>query len=350
MKQKLLARDFFADLDAIVPGKLRPPFGLVLGSPLEALDLIQCLNTAAITCFQMDLFQAQRLEEELKQRNLQAKVVAAADLWDLPEPVQTMIYPVPQQGERQLKIDMVEQAFHALQPGGTLVVISPFEKDQLFTNLLKKIFGRVHAPMGGGNMVLWAQRQGDRPRRRHEVMFQVRVHEEKSLRFVSRPGVFSFGKFDDGARILMDNVLVNKGDQVLDLGCGCGTNGILAAEAAGPSGHIVFTDSNLRACALAELNAKACEVKSFETIPSCTLKEIPEWKFDVVLANPPYYGQMSIAQFFIQAGKKCLKPGGRLYLVSKLVDQTSALMEAAFGDFEAGERRGYVVFEGIKSK
>ena len=57
-----------------------------------------------------------------------------------------MLYLPPRGGERELKIDMIEQAFHILRPHGTLLVWSPYETDPFFPNLLKKIFGRVHAP------------------------------------------------------------------------------------------------------------------------------------------------------------------------------------------------------------
>src|SRR5262249_10558005 len=152
-------------------------------------------------CYQMDLYQAERLRQELADRTVAASVVTAPDLWDLPEPLQTLVYPVPQGGERILKLDMLEQAFHTLRPHGRLIVLSPYEKDELIAASLKKIFGRVHSP---GGAAFWAQRERDRPRRRHEVTFQVSRGELPSLRFLSRPGVFAYGRFDDGARALVE--------------------------------------------------------------------------------------------------------------------------------------------------
>ena len=64
-------------------------------------------------CYQMDLYQAKRVEESLAERQLHARVVTAPDLWDLPERFATLLYPVPAKGERSLKLDMIEQAFHA---------------------------------------------------------------------------------------------------------------------------------------------------------------------------------------------------------------------------------------------
>src|SRR5207244_3987873 len=145
------------------------------------------------------------------QQDIRARVVTAPDLWDLPADFQTLLYQVPPRGERGLKIDMVEQAFHVLRPHGTLAVLSPYEREQLFPAALKKVFGRVHAPEAGGGAVLWCQREGDRPRRRHEVTFQVSGGDGPSFRFLSRPGTFSYGRFDNGARALVETMTVNPG-------------------------------------------------------------------------------------------------------------------------------------------
>jgi hypothetical protein len=50
---------------------------------------------------------------------------------------------------------------------------------------------------------------------------------------------------------------------------------------------------------------------------------------------------------FVETGKECLKPGGRFYLVTKQ-EQTLPIVEEAFEELEALERRGYVVFVGTK--
>ena len=279
-------RRIFPELADILASKLKPPLGVVLGSPGEVAELVGTLPSSDVTCFQMDLFQADRLQVELKESGHFAEVVTAPDLWDLPAPLQTLVYPVPLGGERALKLDMIEQGFHALQAGGTFAVLSPYEKEEFFPHALKKVFGKVHRPMAGKNAVLWCQRGGDRGRRRHEMTFQVRASEELSLRFVSRPGTFSYGRFDDGARALVEAMEVKEGDRVLDLGCGCGTNGIMASLRSGPSGFTSFVDSNLRALALAEINAKNLATGAFETVGSFTLDEISPRSYDVVLAKP----------------------------------------------------------------
>jgi len=238
---------------------------------------------------------------------------------------------------------MVEQAFHLLRPHGTLVVLSPHEKDQLFPAALKKIYGRVHTPPTTSGTLFWCQRDGDRPRRRHEVTFQVRFDEDASLRFLSRPGTFSYGRFDNGARALVETMEVRSGEQVLDIGCGCGTNGVWAARLAGPEGGVAFIDSNLRAVALAEMNAQANGIGAFQAISTRSVDGVPESAFDVALANPPYYANNAISRLFVERARALLKPDGRLYVVTKQPGEMAELVEETFGHVEALMRRGYVV-------
>jgi len=78
------------------------------------------------------------------------------------------------------------------------------------------------------------------------MVFQVRVDEATSYRFTSRPGAFSMGRFDDGARAWSSNG-GDDGDRVLDIGCGSAPTGFLAARLAGPDGFVPSPTSNLRA-------------------------------------------------------------------------------------------------------
>lgn len=338
----------FAELLETVAAKLRPPFGILLGAPGEIAELAHILPDGDITCYQMDLFQADRLTAALRLRNRAAVVETCADLWDLPADFQTLIYPVPYGGERSLKLDMLEQAYHVLQPHGTLIVLSPYDKDDFFPPVLKKIYGRVHTPMEGDNKVFWCQRSDERSRRRHETTYHVRVDAETSYSFRARPGVFGYGFYDEGARALMEVAELTPGQRVLDLGCGVGTNGVLAARRIEPAGFVAFADSNVRAVAVAEINAKALGLTSYQTLASHTLAELPDGSFDAVLANPPYYAQGSIIHLFIDRSKALLRPGGVLYLVTKQVDTAWPMIQEHFAEPEMFENRGYMIFRATK--
>jgi 16S rRNA (guanine1207-N2)-methyltransferase len=333
-----------------VRSRLRPPLAVVLGSPAEVVNLLTATDAAGATCYQMDLHQAERLREALAERQLPAAVVTLPDLWDLPADFQTAVYLPARGGERELKIDMVEQGFHILRPRGGFVVWSSYDTDPFFPALLKKIFRKTHSHQSETDTVLWCHRDSgaqtaarSRPRRRHEVTYQARVAGGPSCRFLSRPGTFSYGRFDNGARALTEVMQVEPGNRVVDIGCGCGTNGVFAWQQAQPDGHVTFIDSNVRAITLAEHNARTNGVTHFEVIATATVEGPREGSFDVALANPPYFAGGAVARRFIERARVLLKPEGRFYLVTKQPAESAALIEENFGAVEAFMNRGYMV-------
>ena len=335
---------------SFLPSKARPPLAIILGSPAEIVHLLETMPDIQATCFQFDMFQADRVRAELKQAGLRAEVIVGPDPWDLGDQFQTAIYMPARGGERELKIDMIEQSYHILRDHGSLIVWSPYEGDPFFPNHLKKVFSKVHTPPHEHSedkaSVLWCVREKVHPRRRHEITFQVKIGQGPSCRFLSRPGTFSYGKFDNGARALCEVMEIEPGDRVLDLGCGVGTNGVFAWQKTGEHGFISFVDSNSRACSLAELNARNNGVNRFEVFPTSTVEGPEKGSFDVVLANPPYYANNTIAQMFIHRAKEMLTPQGRFFLVTRQPAEMGEIFLEVFGEGDVVENRGYFILCG----
>src|SRR5687767_3357379 len=111
------------ELFATVAGRVRPPVCVALGPPWPAANLVKALGGAEAVCYQMDLHQADRVRECLAEVGATAEVVALPDLWDLPPRFGTVIFPAAAQADRELKIDVVEQAYHVLRPGGLFLTL-----------------------------------------------------------------------------------------------------------------------------------------------------------------------------------------------------------------------------------
>jgi 16S rRNA (guanine1207-N2)-methyltransferase len=290
----------------------------------------------------MDQFQANRVELELAERGLPGRVVVAPDLWDLRD-FASVILPSPPRGERELKLDLIEHAYHALQRGGHLAVLSPIAKDQLYPAVVKKVFGKAVTECDGHGTVVWSVRNGDHKHRRHEVTFSAKVADGDYREFLSRPGLFAYGRLDDGTRALLDVLEVRPNERILEIGCGCGVAGIIAALRSGHASQLTMIDSNARAVAVAQANVQRHQVSNATVMVSVDGAELPGREFDLVVANPPYFAQQTIAAKFTEQARRVLKPSGRFYLVTKQLDAVLPIMEEFFGEPLVLERRGYAV-------
>lgn len=332
------------DLFPVAADRVAPPVLVALGNPWPVTQLVGALGGVETVCFQMDVYQADRLREKLAQEGVAAEVVVGADLWDLPARFRTVLFPAAAHADRELKMDMVEQGFHVLEEGGRFITLSEYEKDVQVAKWHKKVFGKCgESPSSKAGMAFWSARQGDRPRRRHEITFHARIGDGPSMTFASWPGTFGYGRMDNGSRAMLEIAEIEPGDHVLDMGCGNGTVGCLASHMAGPTGKVTFVDSNARAIRLTDLNAKANGVPNYELVTTATLAGLPANGFDVALANPPYYANSEVARLFIQSARDLLKPGGRFHLVSRMPVQTIPEVVQTFGDAESVENRGYTI-------
>ena len=330
-----------------VRDRVRPPVVVILGSPGQASELCAGLGEIETVCFQFDLHQAAKLQTQLQELSLPATVEVHHDLWELAPRFNTAVFPVAAHGERELKLDLLEQSHQVLAPRGLLISLSEYQADQLLPKWHKKVFGKCsELPASKRGSVFWSARTEDRPRRRHEVTFHAKVGDGPSHSFVSRPGVFAYGELDQGARAMLEVAEIRPGDRVLDLGCGPGANGILVMDRAGAGGHVTFVDSNVRAVAVAELNAKSNGIADYRCLATSTMNGLEPHSFDAILANPPYYANSWIAQMFMEKSKELLRPGGRFYLVTRMVNHVAPAMAEVFPDSTWEERRGYHVLRG----
>jgi 16S rRNA (guanine1207-N2)-methyltransferase len=335
------------DLFATVAHRVKPPVCIAIGPPWPVANLVKALGLpeAEVTCVQFDLHQTARVRECLTEVGAAAEVVSVPDVWDLPQKFQTVIFPASSHADRELKLDVVEQAYHIITPGGLFLTLSEYEKDNQFARWHKKIFGKCgETPASENGMAFWSVRPAEETkRRRHEVNFHAKLGEGPSLDIISRPGTFSYGRFDNGSRAMLEVAEIREAEHILDLGCGNGAVGCLAGAKVGSTGSVTFIDSSLRAVALAEINSKANATPNPKILVATRLEGLGTNAFDVILANPPYYAKSEITRLFVEGTRELLKPGGRYYIVTKMPTAVMPMIFETYGDCTVIENRGYSV-------
>ena len=155
--------------------------------------------------------------------------------------------------------------------------------------------------------------------------------------------VFSPTAVDRGTKAMLSFVTFSSEDKVLDLGCGCGVVGILAAKQIGPE-RVVMCDISENAVELSKKNAEANGVGTVTIRQSDGLKEITENGFTLILSNPPYHTDFAVAKEFIEDGFKKLVLGGKMIMVTKRLDWYRNKLSSVFGGVTVKEQDGYYVF------
>jgi 16S rRNA (guanine1207-N2)-methyltransferase len=182
------------------------------------------------------------------------------------------------------------------------------------------------------------------PRERHTLVVTLRGHE---LRLVSEAGVFSRARVDRGTRLLIAALDIGSDDRFLDLGCGYGVVGLVAARLA-PEGQVTLLDINARAVALAAENLRANGIGNAVAMKSDGYEAVAGETFGVIALNPPIRAGLPVVHRLIEQATDHLSSGGRFYLVARTRQGALRLrekMREAFGNVEeAAKGGGYRVF------
>lgn len=169
------------------------------------------------------------------------------------------------------------------------------------------------------------------------------VIKNTALNFQTDSSLFSPKAIDSGTLAMLSAVDFLPEDKVLDLGCGYGVVGILAGKLIGET-NVVMCDSSETAIRYANINAETNFVSGIDIILSNGLEYISDNDFTLILSNPPYHTDFSVAKHFIEDGFQKLTVGGRMVMVTKRLDWYKNKLTAVFGGVKVQEIDGYFVF------
>lgn len=184
-----------------------------------------------------------------------------------------------------------------------------------------------------------------------QVQMRAIHRPEGRFQIVTLPGVFSWDHLDDGTAMLLDHMIVEPDTDVLDIGCGYGIVGLVAARA---GARVVLVDDNLLAVRCARASVAANYLNDRCTVlPSDVTSSVQDREFDLILSNPPFHQGVdvttSVASRIIREGYERLRPDGRLRIVANRFLAYNILMETQFGNvLTIAETGRYHVLESVR--
>src|SRR5436309_14339561 len=175
-------------------------------------------------------------------------------------------------------------------------------------------------------------------RRPEQIRFEVRGH---AFTFRTDAGVFSREEIDRGTVLLLAALEVGPCELILDLGCGYGALGIVAARLS-EGGHVILTDVNERADALARTNVAANEIANAEVRLGDLYEPVRDMAFDHIVCNPPIRAGRVVVDRIVTEAPMHLLDGGKLWLVAQTMQGADSLRGRMTGSLRRAEgfRRG----------
>lgn len=172
--------------------------------------------------------------------------------------------------------------------------------------------------------------------------------------FYTSNSVFSKKGVDFGSMLLIETVLKENEDfagTILDLGCGYGPLGVIAAKLLKTS-FVTMCDVNERALELSSMNAKENKVVDrVKVIKSSAFENIKD-NYDIIMTNPPIRAGKDVVFSFYEGAYDHLNKGGRLYVVIQKkqgAPSTKTKLESLFGNCETADKKsGYFIFRAVR--
>jgi len=155
------------------------------------------------------------------------------------------------------------------------------------------------------------------PSNPYPVSYQL---EGTNFAITNHANVFSRDSLDIGTRFFLQHLPVNQGlRDIVDLGCGNGVVGLIAASK-NPQAVIHFVDESYMAVASARINFQAMgdeRQASFKIGDGLT--DFKSQSVELILCNPPFHQQHTvgdqIAQSMFRQALRVLRPKGELWVI-----------------------------------
>ena len=179
--------------------------------------------------------------------------------------------------------------------------------------------------------------------------------EGHGFQITNHANVFSRDQLDIGTRFFLQHIPHNVAAQrIIDLGCGNGVVGLVAAAQC-PDAELLFLDESFMATASAEVNFRAAFADSRQArfeVTNC-LKGVPAESADLILNNPPFHQQHAVGDItawqMFKESRKILRSGGELMVVGNRHLAYHTKLKRLFGNCNmVASNKKFVVLRAVK--
>jgi 16S rRNA G1207 methylase RsmC len=155
------------------------------------------------------------------------------------------------------------------------------------------------------------------------------------LQFHTTWGLFSPKSIDEGSRLLLDHIEVNKDDNTLDLGCGYGPLGLTLAKLA-PNGISTLVDKDFVAVEYSKKNALLNDINNTRIFLSNGFDQVGDTRFDLIVSNLPAKTGKELYYLYFYDALARMNPGARFYVVtiSGLRKFIAKAFDEVFGNYK----------------
>ena len=176
------------------------------------------------------------------------------------------------------------------------------------------------------------------------------------LAIKNHAAVFSQDKLDPGTRLFIENIPVAEHYKtIVDLGCGNGVLGLMAAIT-NPSARIIFTDDSYMAVESAIINFLSVfeDTREAEFLQTDCLQGVDDDSISLVLCNPPFHHDNAISDAtawrMFSESRTALHEGGELWVIGNRHLAYHAKLKHLFGNCEVvASNKKFVIHKAVKS-
>ncbi len=179
--------------------------------------------------------------------------------------------------------------------------------------------------------------------------------DDVEIEVKNHAAVFSQERLDLGARFFIENIPVEKKYKtIVDLGCGNGVLGLMAAIK-NPAAKIIFTDESYMAVESAISNFLSVfdDTREAEFLQTDCLQGVEENTASLILCNPPFHQNNAVNddvawQMFSEA-KSTLEKQGELWVIGNRHLAYHAKLKKLYGNAEVvASNKKFVIVKAVK--